>query len=148
MTAPEPGTQDLAEKVAQVWRDSHPDWKPWVRCSPNYREDLREIAGEFLDAIRAAGLAVVELPGTVVGSRYTHSATGAPIFEIGAPSPDGRGWEITGQYVPGLPGDRVTVEGGIGWSSTDRARLDALRILAACDAVERLRAEHRGGDPR
>lgn len=38
--------------------------------------------------------------------------------------------------------------GGLGWRSLARARRDADRILAVCDAVERLRAERQGGESR
>ncbi|MGH3598884.1 MAG: hypothetical protein ACRDRO_04170 [Pseudonocardiaceae bacterium] len=38
--------------------------------------------------------------------------------------------------------------GAQGWRSPAHARRDAARILAACNAVDRLRAEHQGGEPR
>ena len=142
------GSRDFAERLARArWgtRMAQMTGTSWDQLPGKTREAELLAAEGMIGLIEAAGLAVVELPEATVSSTSTVAPSGAPIFEVDVSSPDGRGWEITGQHIPGYTEDRVAIEGAIFWSDVDRARRDACRILAACDAVDRLRAEHSGG---
>lgn len=130
--APEPGAQDLAEKAARAWHE-HVAHVPWEQMTGKDR--LIALAERRLRAFRAAGLAVVELPATVLREQRVNSIG----LEIEVPTPGERSWEVTGLHFPGYDDDRVGI-GQQGWRSLDDARRDAARILAACDAVDRLRA--------
>lgn len=108
-----------------------------------------EKARMWLMAMERAGVTAVELPPVDV----TQSSISLPptaIYHVRADPPDGKGWEITGRHIPGYDEDDVTIRGAIGWRDIDRARFDALRILAVCDALEKLKTvgpDNTGPDP-
>ena len=142
MTAPVPstGTQDLAEKVARAWQDSLAGPDPrFDDLDGEAQRYLIALAEEWITAARAAGLAVVELPEAVLREERVNGIG----LEVEVPTPGERSWEVTGLHFPGYDDDRVGI-GQQGWRSITDARRDAARILATCDAVERLRAEHQG----
>jgi len=114
-------------------------------CGLSVREERRKLAERIVSALRGAGVVVATPPEPVISSGYL--VAGIPIFEVKVPSPDGRGQSVTGRHVPGCQEDRVSMDTTVWWD-LDRARADALRVLAACDAVKRLRAEHSGGESR
>lgn len=137
MTAPEPGTQDLAEKVApaRVQRMGG----DWGTLDRDVQKNMTEMAQHWLDAIRAAGLVVVELPepdgwAGVVGDDGEDTRT--PYWRTS--------WnESVTAWIEG-------VETPV-WSlreDLDEIRADALKMLAAVAACERYRAEQQGGDLR
>ena len=146
---PEPTVDHtLAERVARaVHKTSHPAMASleFGEAPNGYRTELLRKAEHHLRAMEAAGLAVVELPEVNVHAFRTNRI---PALKIDVPTSDGSGWQVTGMYVPGHEcEDRVTL-GGQGFPSISEARRDTLRVLAACAAVERLRAQWLGGDPR
>lgn len=147
---PESGAEDLAGRVARVKWARTPGALPWDSISSGRQEVHAGIATEWLAALRAAGLAVVELPAAGVQHQITGAAYGTG-WAVDVPSPDGRGPDCTAQHVPGFHEDAIVLSGELRnawWGSTADARRDAARILAACDELDRLRAEHSGGDPQ
>lgn len=127
MTAPEPstGTQDLAEKVARMWweRATGKTWSPDV-ADQGPSQQLVVTAYEWIDTMRAAGLAVVELP------EPDPDAPAHPTWRDGCGNP----WHAQP--------DGVIDEFGLLVRDVEKLRRTAATLLAACDAVERLRAEH------
>jgi hypothetical protein len=135
--APEPGAQDLAEKVARAHHAANYQakggWPSWDDSPSPYRSDMLRSAGQWLDASRAAGLAVVELPGP---DRWTKDGD--------SNQPE---WETCCETLTAWPQGVETEDGLVDATNLDTLRAPALKVLAACDAADRLRAEH-GGDPR
>lgn len=134
MTAPVPstGTQDLAERVAaarqQIAHEGTGYIPAWDGLAPHEQKMAVLDAANWMKAIQAAGLVVVELPGP------DPDAAAHPTWLDG----DGRSWHAQ-------PGGVVNDYGDL--CDVDEIRRTAAALLAACDAVERLRAEHGGEKP-
>ncbi|MGH3598883.1 MAG: hypothetical protein ACRDRO_04165 [Pseudonocardiaceae bacterium] len=99
MTAPEPPT--LADRVARARWDQRmvPErWMAWDQLPADKREFERRAAADLLAAIEAAGLAVVELPETILREEWINGIG----LEVEVPTPGERSWEITGWHFPRL----------------------------------------------
>lgn len=136
MSVPEV-TPDLSERAARVWweRATGEPWSPEAAESQDWQR-LVVTAREWVSTMRAAGLAVVELPGPdgwvdAVDSNGEDART--PCWRTSW----GTAW-IEGVETPV-------------WElreDLDAIRSDALKMLAAVAACERFRAQRPGGDPR
>ena len=136
MTAPVPstGTQDLAERVARAHHAANYQakggWPSWDDSPSPYRSDMLRSAGQWLDAVRAAGLAVVELPepdfaGDTAGSRAARWGPVRAVVWADGSEPRVRQSQLPDQFT------------------ADEAEALAARFLAA---ARWLRGQ--GGDPR
>lgn len=130
--APEPGTQDLAEKVARSLHERLGSYTPWEELHPAERGRLCLRAAESLLNVEKAGLTVVELPepdswdgGT--DPRWQSSDDGADVIAAAA---------LSGRLL-------VELERGLQVLTPGEAHDLAARILAAVSW-----AEYQGGDPR
>lgn len=134
MSTPE-RTESLAEKVA---------WARWSAISflsweaSNGKERMVAEAQEWLDAIQAAGLAVVELP------EPDHQFPCDDFKGPGAMAPQ---WELPSMERLTAFDDGVEDDAGL-VEDLETLRVSALKTLAAVAASERMRAERQGGDPR
>lgn len=142
LVGPEPGTRDLAEKVARAHHAMHYQakngWPSWDDSPAPYRVDMLRSAGQWLNAMREASVAVVELP--------------EPDGWVEVVGDDGQ--DIRTPYWEASYGRSVTAWGGNVEAAgeieedLDEVRADALKMLAAVAVCERYRAEHQGGASR
>lgn len=140
MTTPEPSTgiQNLAEKVARSYWERARAGVSWDQLPERFRDASVARTVEYLAAIQAAGLAVVELPEPdrrILCEDFQGRDATAPQWEM----PDGERLTV---FTDGVEDDAGLIE------DLDRLRVPALKMLAAAAHCERYRAEHQGGESR